>query len=170
LELVGDRPAGYPRAMLRPLLFGAISALTLALGPSAYGAPPCSYGERIIDLSDSIVALGEDVGGAIDNAGDKTDRALYVQFRRFGEWLRRNERRLAGLQPPESVAERHRSLQAAMRPVRQHLFAIARAARNSNTSGARRATERLVNDSRRLRSGRRALLRQVRKCMQAGLC
>jgi hypothetical protein len=93
----GDAPRFTFRLKRRP---GATLATATA---------PCLYENRVIDVSDSTVNLGVDVGGAIDNAEDKTDAQLARQFTSFGQRLRRIARRTAVLDSPASVTSERSS-------------------------------------------------------------
>jgi hypothetical protein len=137
---------------------------------AATASAPCSYEQRIIDVSDSTVNLGVDVGAGIDNAGDKTDAQLARQFTSFGQRLRRIERRTAALDPPDDLAAKHEAFRAAARPVRRSLFGIGRAARKGDPRAARTWTERLIEGSAALRNSRRALVRGARARVGAGRC
>ncbi len=136
----------------------------------AAATAPCSYEERIIEVSDSTVNLGVDVGAAIDNAEDKTDGQLARQFTSFGQRLRRIERRTAALSPLDALASQHAAFRAAVRPVRRALFGIGRAARGHNFQAARTWTMRLIEDSSALRKSRRALVRRARARVSDGRC
>src|ERR671919_1339977 len=131
----------FPRGRRGGILIGAVG-MALALTTTAQAATECSYEERIVVLSDSIAILGEDVGGAIDNAADKTDMQLARQFTSFGRRLGRNERRVANLDPRQALETAHEELRDAIRPVRRDLFGIARAARSHNAEAARSWTRR----------------------------
>jgi hypothetical protein len=142
----------------------------MAVTPAARAAPPCEYEERIVELSDSIVLLGEDVGGALLNAEDRTDAELARQFTRLGRRTRRNERRVDALDPPEALQTPHADFRAAIPPVRRDLFGIARAAKNHNANAARTWTLRLINHSPRLRKARQVLVRRVHARLRDRRC
>jgi hypothetical protein len=139
-------------------------------GSRSQAAAACPYEERIVDLSDSIVSLGDDVGGAIENAADKTDEQLARQFASFSRRMRRNERRLAALDPPEALRQSHEAFRRAIPPIRRDLFGIARAARNHDADAARTWTERLIEHSPQLRKSRRALVRRVKARIRENRC
>jgi hypothetical protein len=154
----------------RGLVVGAVAGAALGLIPTAEATTNCSYEERIVDISESIVILGEDVGGAIENAADKTDTQLARRFTSFGRRLRRNEGRVAALDPPVALEASHEALRVAIRPVRRDLFGIARAARTHNAQAARTWTGRLVDDSPQLRASRRVLVRRAKRRIRENRC
>jgi hypothetical protein len=118
----------------------------MAATPAAKAAPPCEYEERIVDLSDSIVLLGEDVRDALLNAEDKTDADLARQFTVLGRRARRNERRVDALDPPDALQTYH------------------------NANAARAWTLRLINHSPRLRNARLALVRRAKARLRDRRC
>ena len=144
----------------------------VALAPASSAVPPCTYEEKTLDLSNSIVALGDDVGATIERAEGLSDQRLYRRFRRYGQRMRRFElraRRLRAIAPEELVGA-HVAFRTSLTPVRRDLFDIARAAKQSNADAARRATVSLVHHSRALRRDRHTLVRKVRARLDQGDC
>jgi hypothetical protein len=141
----------------------AVLALTV-LGVAACGGDgeEDEYGDEFPRLSQRIVALGEDVGEAIETAGRSTDAELAADFEGFAEDLGQLRRDLGELDPPEDLADEQDELTAAMGEVRDSLDDIASAAEQSDPEAARQATMELIQRSADLRDAREALARAVR--------
>jgi regulator of replication initiation timing len=139
--------------------------LAAALGLAACGGDD-GDGEEFQDefprLSQRIVSLGEEVGGAIENAGESTDEELADEFDRFARELAELRRRLDELEPPEDLAEERDELMTAMGEVRASLEEIADAAADSDADAAREATIEFIDRSTELREARQTLARAVR--------
>lgn len=113
-------------------------------------------------LSQRIVTLGEEVGNAIEAAGETTDEELANEFDGFARDLGDLRQELEDLEPPEDVADERDDLVEAMGEVRVSLEEIADAAEESDPAAAREATLELVDRSAELREARQALVRAAR--------
>jgi hypothetical protein len=122
-----------------------------------------AFEEDFPALSERIVSLGEEVGNAIETAGETTDRKLGEEFDGFARDLDVLRQELERLEPPEDVADERDDLVEAMGEVRASLEEIADAAKESDPEAAREATLELVDRSAELREAREALVRATRK-------
>jgi hypothetical protein len=122
-----------------------------------------AFEEDFPALSERIVSLGEEVGNAIETAGETTDRKLAEEFDGFARDLDVLRQELERLEPPEDVADERDDLVEAMGEVRASLEEIADAAKESDPEAAREATLELVDRSAELREAREALVRATRK-------
>jgi hypothetical protein len=139
-----------------------VAALLFVLGPiSCGGGEEDDYKEEFPAVSQKIVSLGEQVGDAIETAGESTDQELAQDFDNFADELGELRKQLDELEPPEDLAEEHDELLAAMAAVRRSLGEIADAAGESDADAARDATVQFVERSSDLREARRALARAV---------
>jgi hypothetical protein len=73
----------------------------------------------VLDLSGSIVRLGENVGSTLENAAGMSDYGLYVKFRQYGRTMRRYEQRSRRMrhQAPDELIGPHIALRTALTPV-----------------------------------------------------
>ena len=147
-----------------PRLLTALIAIVLALsGLAACGGGDAGeeYKEDFPPISRDVVSLGEEVGEAIQNAGDSTDEQLAEDFSGFARRLGELDRRLGELEPPDDLSDEQDDLSTAMGEVRASLEDIADAAEQGNPDAARQATIDLVERSEALREARRRLARAV---------
>ncbi len=121
------------------------------------------YKDEFPALSRQIVALGEQVGAGIENAGESTDASLADDFDEFAQTLGDIEQKLDDLDPPDDLAESQDELVAAIGDVQTSLEEIAEAARESDAPAARQATMDLIESSEALRDARRTLADEVRE-------
>jgi hypothetical protein len=144
----------------------ALVALVLVvLGAAACGGgddDSDAYRDDFGQVSDRIVSLGEQVGQAIETAGESTDEQLATDFGKFEDELRDVRQELEGLDPPDDLADEQDKLVAAIGPVQASLGDIAAAAEQSDPEAARQATIELVERSSDLRDARVTLARAVR--------
>jgi hypothetical protein len=122
-----------------------------------------AFEEDFPALSERIVSLGEEIGNAIETAGETTDRKLAEEFDGFARDLDVLRQELERLEPPEDVADERDDLVEAMGEVRASLEEIADAAKESDPEAAREATLELVDRSAELRQAREALVRATRE-------
>jgi uncharacterized membrane protein YccC len=144
----------------------ALAALALAvLGLAACGGDgdEDDYGDDFQRVSQRIVAVGEDVGEAIETAANSSDEQLAEDFQGFAEELGELRTDLDELDPPEDLADEQEELTTAMGEVRESLDDIATAAEQSDPEAARQATMELIQRSADLRDARRALVSAVRE-------
>jgi predicted nucleic acid-binding Zn-ribbon protein len=149
-----------------PRRLTALVIATLALpGVAACGGDDESeaFNEDFPALSQRIVTLGEEVGNAIETAGETTDQQLAEEFDGFARDLGALRRELERLEPPEEVADERDDLVEAMGEVRASLEEIADAAVESDPAAARAATLELVDRSAELREAREVLVGAVRE-------
>jgi hypothetical protein len=148
-----------------PARLTAFAALGLALlGLAACGGDEeDAYGEEFPRISQRIASLGEEVGEAIESAGESTDQELADDFDGFARNLGDLRQQLDDLEPPEELAEEQDELVAALGAVRRSLEDIADAAEESDPDAARQATIKLVQRSSDLREARQTLARAVRE-------
>jgi methyl-accepting chemotaxis protein len=147
---------------------GRLSAL-LAAAAALIAVAGCGGGEddtfedEFPQLSRQVASLGEDVGEAIETAGESSDRELAEEFDRFAQKLGELRQQIDDLEPPEELADERDELVAAMGEVRGSLEDIAGAAERSDPEAAREATLELIDNSEQLRDARQELTRAVRE-------
>jgi hypothetical protein len=158
-------PRRYPRGRLlrRPTALVALVLVVLGAAACGGGDDDDGYADDFQRVSQRIVSLGEEVGQAIETAGESSDRELADQFGGFADELRAMRQDLEELEPPDDLADKHDELVAAIGPVQASLGDIAEAAEQSDPDAARQATIDLVEQSTELRDARRALARAVRE-------
>jgi hypothetical protein len=147
----------------RPAALAVLLLTVLGVAACGGDGEEDEYGDEFPRLSQRIVALGEDVGEAVETASDSTDEQLAAEFAGFAEDLGALRRDLDELDPPDDLADEQDELTAAMREVRNSLDDIASAAEQSDPDAARQATMELIQRSAELRDARRALARAVRE-------
>ena len=62
-----------------------------------------TFEEDYKPLNDDLIALGDEVGRAVNTAEGKSDAALATQFTRLGEETQEIKRKLDELEPPEEL-------------------------------------------------------------------
>ena len=140
------------------------AALLAALGLVACGGDDDGqYKDDFRSVSREIVALGSDVGKAIQTAADSSDQKLARQFDDFASQLGDIRKELEDLDPPDDLADQQDELVAAIDQVRGSLEDIAAAAKQSDVDAAREAAQELVQRSADLRDARRSLARSAAK-------
>jgi hypothetical protein len=112
-------------------------------------------------LNDQLVALGGDVGTAVQSAKGKSDATLATQFALLEKRLNDLKSRLDALEPPDEFKADAQKLSAAMAVAAADLKAISDAAGAHDPTAARDSARRLVVDSVPLRDARRALARKT---------
>lgn len=147
-----------------PRLLTALIAVVLALtGPAACGGGDSDdeYKDDFPPISRDIVSLGQEVGEAIQNAGESTDEQLAEDFSGFARRLGALDQRLGELEPPDDLSGEQQNLSEAIGGVQASLEDIADAAEQRDPDAARRATLDLIERSEGLREARRALAQAV---------
>lgn len=138
-------------------------ALLIALMLTACGkSTEDKYKEAFPPIDRGLVALGDDVGDGLRDAGQSEDRALAGEFARYARRLGGLRERLDGLEAPDALESDHQRLLAAMASVRGALADVAEAARRGDVTAAREAATRLVRGGARLDEVRSELAREVR--------
>lgn len=127
--------------------------LCLALAACGDGGDE-SYKEDFPPIDRGLVALGDDVESGLRSADDAT---LAARFAGYARRLGALRERLADLEPPDNLRERHDALLAAIGATRSDLDGIATAARQSDAAAAKAAATALVRDGARLEEARREL-------------
>jgi hypothetical protein len=138
------------------------AALLAALALVACGGDDNGqYKEDVQSVSRELVALGSEVGKAIQTAADSSDQQLAKQFDDFAGRLGDIRKELQALEPPDDLADQQDELVAATGEVRGSLEDIADAAKESDVDAARQAAQELVQRSADLRDARRSLARSA---------
>ena len=106
--------------------------------------------------------LGEQVGDAVNAASGKTDQEIEDEFGRIARSTGDVARKVAALEPPDDLKRANDDLVGALRDARDDLRGIENAANEHDPDAARRATIKLVDDSKDLSSVRRKLDRVTR--------
>jgi uncharacterized protein YukE len=137
----------------------ALVAIVLA---GCGGSSEEDYRDEFEPISQDIVALGEDVGQAVEGASGTTDERLADQFGNFAQELGDLQQDLDELEPPDDLADEQDALTSAMGEVQGALEGIASAAEQGDVDAARQSTEDLIQGSTDLRDARRKLAQAVR--------
>jgi hypothetical protein len=146
-----------------PAALAALALTVLGLAACGGDGDEDEYGDEFQRVSQRIVAVGENVGEAIETAANSSDEQLAEDFQGFAEDLGELRSDLDELQPPEDLADEQDELATAMGDVRASLDDIASAAEQSDPEAARQATMELIQRSAELRDARQALVRAVRE-------
>jgi hypothetical protein len=141
-----------------------LGVLLIVLGLTACGkSTEDKYKEAFPPIDRGLVALGDDVGTGLREAGGSDDRALAAEFARYSRRLGALRGRLEALEAPGGLAKDHGALLAATAAVRGALDGVAAAARRGDAAAARDAATRLVRGGARLEEVRSQLARAVRR-------
>ena len=140
-----------------------LSVLLIALGLTACGkSTEDKYKEAFPPIDRGLMALGNDVGEGLRDAGESGDQALAGEFGGYSRRLGGLRERLDRLEAPSGLAKDHEALLAATATVRRALADVAEAARRGDTAAARDGATRLVRGGERLDEARSELARAVR--------
>jgi hypothetical protein len=141
-----------------------LGVLLIALGLSACGkSTEDEYKEAFPPINRGLIALGDDVGAGLRDAGGSDDQALAREFGAYSRRLGGLRERLDGLDAPSGLGGDHDALLTAAATVRTALADVAAAARRGDTAAARDAATRLVRGGARLDEARSELARAVRR-------
>lgn len=160
-QLVRARLPGALRRRSQALAVVAIAAVAVAA--CGGGDDDDSFEEAFPPVSERIVSLGQEVGDAIETAGESTDQELADDFDDFAQDLGDLRQQVDDLEPPDDLADERDELVAAMGEVGSSLEEIADAAEQGDPDAAREATLELVERSSELREARQTLARAVRE-------
>jgi hypothetical protein len=144
------------------VLAALLAAAALALGAGCGEDQREAYADDYRPLSRDLIALGDSVGQAVEEAETKSDEQLEREFDGFADRLGRFRRELDGFDPPEDLAPSHDGLVEAMRETETALRGIEEAAAAGDPEAARRSTIELVRASEDLRDARVELTRRTR--------
>jgi hypothetical protein len=159
----------------RPLLLALVAAL-LALGllagcgddddggggggdDAAEVKEEFSKGYR--PINDEFLALGAEVGKAVEEARGKSNSELTRTFGDFADRVRALRTRLDALEPPPELEDDTKRLSAAMALVGDDVRQISVAAATGDAEKARTEAQQLVRHSVEVRTARRALARET---------
>jgi hypothetical protein len=134
--------------------------LAFALPIAACGEnKAATFKKEFRPLSAKIVALGRDVGTAVNGASGKSDREIQQRFSSLSRRTGALQKDVNRLDPPDNLKGDKKGLVDAMGDARDALADIQKAAGASDPQAARRATIQLVAASQSLRSARLKLAR-----------
>jgi len=141
-----------------------LGVLLIVLGLTTCGkSTEDEYKEGFPPIDRGLVALGDDVGAGLRQAGGSGDRALAAEFGRYSRRIGGLRERLEALEAPGGLAKDHAALVAATGAVRATLDDVAGAARRGDATAARDAATRLVRGGARVDEIRSELAREVRR-------
>ena len=161
--------------MRRPLLFTLVAAL-LALGLLAGcgdddngggngGDDAAEVKEKFATayrpINDEFVALGAEVGEAVQSARGKSNSELTRTFGDFADRVRQLRTRLDALEPPPELEADTKRLSEAMALVGDDVRQISVAAATGDAEKARTEAQQLVRHSVEVRTARRTLARKT---------
>jgi hypothetical protein len=140
-----------------------VFALAVALALSACGEDKAeTFAKDYQPLNKQIVALGSDVGRAVNGASGKSDEGIEKEFGALAQRTGELQQNVDELEPPEDLERPTGDLVEAMGDAQDALRDIEKAAGESDPAAARKATIQLVTSSEDLRDSRRALERATR--------
>ena len=122
-----------------------------------------AYKDAFPPINRKLVALGNQVGNSIENAGKSTNQKLADDFGGYASELGELKQQLDDLDPPDDLSSDQDALVSAMDAVQGDLSGISTAAKQGDPAAARDATTKLIRDSEKLRDGRRKLAAAVGK-------
>ena len=138
----------------------ALAALVLG---ACGGSAEEDYKDDYPPVNQRLVSLGQEVGRAIQGAGQSSDRQLADRFGDYAQRLGELQQQLDELEPPEELTEEQDQLVSAIGDVQGSLEQIASAAEQGDADAAGQATVGLIESSRALRDARRELSSAVRE-------
>lgn len=113
------------------------------------------------EINDEIVALGEEVGQAVNTAEGKSDAVLATQFSGLGSKTEELKTKVDELEPPEEYEEATKRLSDAVGVVARDLTEIGEAAEDNDADTARKQATELARHSVEVRTARRDLARKT---------
>jgi hypothetical protein len=112
-------------------------------------------------INDEFLALGAEVGKAVETARGKSNSELTRTFGGFADRVRDLRARLDALEPPPELEADRKRLSAAMALVGDDVRQISVAAATGDAAKAREEAQQLVRHSVEVRTARRALARKT---------
>jgi hypothetical protein len=137
-----------------------VLCLTLAAAVLAAGCGQSAKDKYISDykpINRDLIALGNQLGKAVNTANTKSNPQLATQFTGFQKQLTGIRKRVDGLDTPSDLKDESKALSASIDTVEQDVGDIAAAARKSDPSAAATATVRLSRDSNRVNNAQNTL-------------
>jgi len=146
------------RAVVRLRLAIPLAALALTMPVAACGE---SEKDKYIDdfkpLNDTLLGLGQDLGGAVEGADTKSDTALAKEFAALAKRLEDVNKDIAALDTPADLEDEALTLNVRLDATISDLQNIAKAARNKDAEGAAAATVQLATDSQKVNTAQNKL-------------
>jgi hypothetical protein len=147
-----------PRRSLAIVAALALMPCLAACGESEEEA----YSKAFRPLNKRILDLGDQVGDAVNGASEKSDQEIEEEFGRIARSTADAARKVDALEPPDDLKRANDDLVGALRAARDDLRGIEKAADEHDADAARRATIKLVDDSKDVSTARRKLDRATR--------
>ena len=147
-----------PRRLLAALLaIAALPALT-ACGESKEE----TFGKDFRGVNKRIVALGSEVGKAVNGASKKSDSQLADEFGKLSQRTGELAQDVDELDPPDKLKATTGQLGESLGDAKDALGDIQQAAAKHDATAARRAAIQLASSSRDLRDARQKLVKATR--------
>lgn len=164
-QISGD--AGTVRAMrsLRRTFIVVLSVALVAVSgcgsDSSSSSSKDDFNKEYKALNAEILAIGNELGTAIQTAKGKSDVVLAKTFESLTTRLDQVKTKLSDLKPPDDVKSDVEALDKALATVSTDLHKLTDAAKGHDPAGAKAAVQKLVTDSPPLRDARRALAQKT---------
>jgi len=143
---------------MRPRLGTLLALLALATPLAACGE---SEKDKYIDdfkpLNDKLLAVGQDLGTAVDGAGKKSDAALATEFDALATRLEEVNNDIADLDTPPELEDEASALNTRIEATIGDIEDIAKAARQNDAEEAAAATVQLASDAQKVNAAQNRL-------------
>ena len=143
---------------MRLRLVTPLALLALAMPLAACGE---SEKDKYIDdfkpLNDKLLALGQDLGKAVDGADKKSDAALAKEFSALAVQLKDVNKGIADLDTPAELENEALTLNVRLDATITDIENIAKAARQNNAEAAAAATVELATDAQKVNTAQNRL-------------
>src|SRR2546423_2869098 len=156
------RPFAYTRPAARALQPAVAVLLAASLAAGCGGSDKKDeFAKGFKPVNAQLVALGSNVGQALQNASSSSDQALARSFLGFVVRLQAIKGRIDKLDPPSDLKSQVTVLSSSVSRLIVDLGGIAAAARTHDPRAGRAATAALARDPPAARDARRALARKT---------
>jgi hypothetical protein len=136
----------------------SLALLALALTLAACGESETDkYVDDYKPLNDKLLAVGKDLGNALDAVESQSDAALAKQFTALADRLESLNADIAALDTPADLEDEAKGLNEALDATTGDVEAIASAARKNDAQAAASATVKLSGDAQEVNTAQNKL-------------
>ena len=135
-----------------------LAVLTLAVSLAACGESETDkYVDDYKPLNDKLLAIGSDLGNAVDDVESKSDAALAKQFSALATRLESLNDEIAALDTPAELKDEAKALNEALDSTTGDVKDIAKAAEKNDPQAAASATVQLSTDAQEVNTAQNKL-------------